>query len=231
MLHCFDFIREMDMLAITARLVLAVICGGLIGLEREVRRRPAGFRTHILICMGSAITILTNLYLYEVMHLYTDISRMGAQVIAGVSFVGAGTIIVTRSRHIKGLTTAAGLWTASIIGLACGAGYAECALFATLMVLLAELVLIRIEYRFVKRRSEVNLYVEYRFPSTVQRLVRILRTEKVPMNDIEVNRMPDADGNFRYSAILTIQMSRQEVEHEIIQQFEQTDGVLTVEKL
>ena len=231
MLHCFDFIREMDMLAITARLVLAVICGGLIGLEREVRRRPAGFRTHILICMGSAITILTNLYLYEVMHLYTDISRMGAQVIAGVSFVGAGTIIVTRSRHIKGLTTAAGLWTASIIGLACGAGYAECALFATLMVLLAELVLIRIEYRFVKRRSEVNLYVEYRFPSTVQRLVRILRTEKVPMNDMEVNRMPDADGNFRYSAILTIQMSRQEVEHEIIQQFEQTDGVLTVEKL
>ena len=231
MLHCFDFFREMDMLAITARLVLAVICGGLIGLEREVRRRPAGFRTHILICMGSAITILTNLYLYEVMHLYTDISRMGAQVIAGVSFVGAGTIIVTRSRHIKGLTTAAGLWTASIIGLACGAGYAECALFATLMVLLAELVLIRIEYRFVKRRSEVNLYVEYRFPSTVQRLVRILRTEKVPMNDIEVNRIPDADGNFRYSAILTIQMSRQELEHEIIRQFEQTDGVLTVEKL
>ena len=231
MLHCFDFFREMDMLAITARLVLAVICGGVIGLEREVRRRPAGFRTHILICMGSAITILTNLYLYEVMHLYTDISRMGAQVIAGVSFVGAGTIIVTRSRHIKGLTTAAGLWTASIIGLACGAGYAECALFATLMVLLAELVLIRIEYRFVKRRSEVNLYVEYRFPSTVQRLVRILRTEKVPMNDMEVNRMPDADGNFRYSAILTIQMSRQELEHEIIRQFEQTDGVLTVEKL
>ena len=87
MLHCFDFIREMNLLAITARLVLAVICGGVIGLEREVRRRSAGFRTHILICMGSAITILTNLYLYQVMHLYTDISRMGAQVIAGVSFV------------------------------------------------------------------------------------------------------------------------------------------------
>ena len=102
MLHCFDFFREMDLLAITCRLVLAVVCGGVIGIEREVKRRPAGFRTHILICMGSAITILTNLYLYEVMHLYTDISRMGAQVIAGVSFVGAGTIIVTRRQHIKG---------------------------------------------------------------------------------------------------------------------------------
>ena len=219
------------MLAITARLVLAVLCGGLIGLEREVRRSSAGFRTHILICMGSAITILTNLYLYQVMHFYTDISRMGAQVIAGVSFVGAGTIIVTRSRHIKGLTTAAGLWTASIIGLACGAGYAECAIFATLMVMLAEIVLIRIEYRFVKRSSEVNIYVEYGLPSTVQRLVRILRTEKVPMNDMEVNRLADADGSYRYSAILTIQLSRAELEQKIIRQFEQTEGVLTVEKL
>lgn len=231
MLRCFDFIREMNMLAITARLVLAVLCGGLIGLEREVRRRSAGFRTHILICMGSAITILTNLYLYQVMHLYTDISRMGAQVIAGVSFVGAGTIIVTRSNRVKGLTTAAGLWTASIIGLACGAGYAECAIFATLMVMLAELVLIRIEYRFVKRSREVNLYVEYSLPSTVQRLVRVLRTEKIPMNDMEVNRMAEADGGYRYSAILTIQPSRQELEQKIIKAFEETDGVLTVEKL
>lgn len=231
MLHCFDFIREMNMLAITARLVLAVLCGGLIGLEREVRRRSAGFRTHILICMGSAITILTNLYLYQVMHLYTDISRMGAQVIAGVSFVGAGTIIVTRSNRVKGLTTAAGLWTASIIGLACGAGYAECAIFATLMVMLAELVLIRIEYRFVKRSSEVNIYVEYSMPSTVQRLVRVLRAEKILMNDMEVNRMAEADGSYRYSAILTILLTRQELEQKIIQEFEQTDGVLAVEKL
>ena len=120
MLHIFDFFRDMDMLAVTARLVLAVVCGGVIGIEREIKRRPAGFRTHILICMGSAITILTNLYLYQLMHLYTDISRMGAQVIAGISFVGAGTIIVTRRQRVKGLTTAAGLWTAAIIGLACG---------------------------------------------------------------------------------------------------------------
>jgi len=231
MLHCFDFIREMNMLAITARLVLAVLCGGVIGLEREVRRRSAGFRTHILICMGSAITILTNLYLYQVMHLYTDISRMGAQVIAGVSFVGAGTIIVTRSNRVKGLTTAAGLWTASIIGLACGAGYAECAIFSTLMVMLAELVLIRIEYRFVKRSREINLYVEYSLPSTVQRLVRVLRTENIPMNDMEVNRMSEANGSYRYSAILTILLTRQDLEQKVIQKFEQTDGVLAVEKL
>ena len=231
MLHCFDFIREMNPLAITTRLVLAVICGGVIGLEREVRRRSAGFRTHILICMGSAITILTNLYLYQVMHLYTDISRMGAQVIAGVSFVGAGTIIVTRRHRVKGLTTAAGLWTASIIGLACGAGYAECAIFATLMVMLAELVLIRVEYRYVKLSRDVNLYVEYSIPITVQRLVRLLRTENIPMNDMEVNRIADGDGSYRYSAILTIQVTREELEQKIIRLFEETEDVLAVEKL
>ena len=231
MLHCFDFFREMDLLAITCRLVLAVVCGGVIGIEREVKRRPAGFRTHILICMGSAITILTNLYLYEVMHLYTDISRMGAQVIAGVSFVGAGTIIVTRRQHIKGLTTAAGLWTASIIGLACGAGYAECAIFATLMVLFSELVLIKLEYRLIDRKSDVNIYVEYSKPATIQRLVRLLRSKKVPMNDMEVNRIADGEDKFHYSAILTVRVSQQTMEKEIIHGFESLDDVLAVEEL
>ena len=231
MLHFFDFFRRMDLLAITARLVLALICGGVIGIEREIKRRPAGFRTHILICMGSAITILTNLYLYQVMHLYTDISRMGAQVIAGISFVGAGTIIVTRRQHIKGLTTAAGLWTASIIGLACGAGYAECAIFATLMVMLSELVLVKLEYRLVDRTSDMNIYIEYTQPTTIQRLVRILRTVKVPMNDIEVNRIADGDDKFRYSAILSVRVKDQAMGQEIIEGFEGIDDVQNVEEL
>lgn len=231
MLHCFDFFRHMDLLAITSRLVLALICGGVIGIERETKRRPAGFRTHILICMGSAITILTNLYLYQVMHLYTDISRMGAQVIAGISFVGAGTIIVTRHQKIKGLTTAAGLWTASIIGLACGAGYAECAIFATLMVLLAELLLIRLENRLVERTSDVNIYIEYTQPTTIQRIVRILRTVKVPMNDIEVNRIADGEGGYRYGAILTVRVSGDTMEKEIFQGLSEINDVQTVEEL
>ena len=231
MLHCFDFIRNMNALAVTARLILAVICGGVIGIEREIHRRPAGFRTHILICMGSAITILTNLYLYQVMHLYTDISRMGAQVIAGIGFVGAGTIIVTRRQRVKGLTTAAGLWTCSIVGLACGAGYAECAIFATLMILFAELVLVRIEYHYLKKSSDVNIYVEYTQPSTIQKLVRILRTGKIPLNDIEVNRIADGEGGYRYGAILTVRVTGEEMEKEIVQGLTQISDVQTVEEL
>ena len=141
MSNLFDPVREMTVLAVLIRMLSAVLCGGLIGVEREFKRRAAGFRTHILISLGASIAILTNLYLYQVLHLYTDISRMGAQVIAGIGFIGAGTIIVTKRRRVKGLTTAAGLWTSAIIGLVCGAGYLECAFFATAMVLLAEIFL------------------------------------------------------------------------------------------
>ena len=96
MLHIFDFAREMNTLAVAFRLVLAVLCGGLIGIEREYKRRPAGFRTHILICLGAAMTTLTSQYMFLTMHLYTDVARLGAPVIAGIGFIGAGTIIVTK---------------------------------------------------------------------------------------------------------------------------------------
>ena len=231
MLHIFDFFRDMDLLAVTARLVLAVICGGVIGIEREIKRRPAGFRTHILICMGAAITILTNLYLYQIMHLYTDISRMGAQVIAGISFVGAGTIIVTRRQRVKGLTTAAGLWTAAIIGLACGAGYAEAAIFATALVLFAELVLSKIEYRYARKTSDANVYIEYTHPDTIKQLVRILREKKIALNDMEVNRIGDNADQYHYSAILTLRVSSQTMEKEVESAFGSIPDVLIVEEL
>ena len=97
--------------------------------------------------------------------------------------------------------------------------------------MLAELVLIRVEYRYVKLSRDVNLYVEYSMPITVQRLVRLLRTENIPMNDMEVNRIADGDGSYRYSAILTIQVTREELEQKIIRLFEETEDVLAVEKL
>ena len=122
MLSCLDFVRDVDLLSITVRMVLAVICGGLIGIEREYKRRPAGFRTHILICLGAAMTTLTSQFLYLNLHYYTDMARLGAQVVAGIGFIGAGAIIVTRRRRVKGLTTAAGLWAAAIVGLCLGGG-------------------------------------------------------------------------------------------------------------
>lgn len=109
MLSLFDGLREVTLASAFVRLTLAVLCGGIIGMERSYKRRPAGFRTHILICIGAAITTLTSQYLYLNMHYFTDMARLGAQVVAGIGFIGAGTIIVTRRQRVKGLTTAAGL--------------------------------------------------------------------------------------------------------------------------
>ena len=175
MLTLFDGLRDVTIWSVALRMTLAVVCGGIIGIEREYKRRPAGFRTHILICLGAAMTTLTSQYLYLVLGQYTDMARLGAQVVAGIGFIGAGTIIVTRRQRVKGLTTAAGLWAAAIIGLALGGGFYEGGLFATLLILIAELFFSRVEYRMLKNAPEVNLYVEYGDNRTMDVLLQEFR--------------------------------------------------------
>ena len=231
MLSCFDFAREMNFWAIAVRMVLAVVCGGLIGIEREYKRRPAGFRTHILICLGAAITTLTSQFLYLKLNLYTDVARLGAQVVAGIGFIGAGTIIVTNRQRVKGLTTAAGLWTSAIIGLVCGAGYVECAIFATLMVLVAELLLVKIEYRFARKLTDVNLYVEYYKAETIENIVRVIREKRIKMSGLEISRVTDEDGRHRYSAVATVQVNKRKLDDELVKVLTGLENVLAVEEL
>ena len=130
---------------VLVRLLAASVCGGIIGIDRGKKHRPAGFRTHMLVCMGAALTILLSTYLCamltgslwnlnpgEVM-ITTDVSRFGAQVINGIGFIGAGTIIITGRQQVKGLTTAAGLWASACMGLAIGAGFSSAALIACVL--------------------------------------------------------------------------------------------------
>ena len=200
----------------------------MIGIERELKRRPAGFRTHILICVGASITVLTNLFLYQVMHLYTDVSRMGAQVITGISFIGAGTIIVTKRRRVKGLTTAAGLWAVGIIGLVCGAGYLEMALFASAMVLFAELVLSRLEYRFVRHIKDTNLYVEYESADDIQEIMTTLAGFGLEVGDLEISRIQGEDGKMHCCAILAMQAGKEDLGRNVIPAVAALEGVESI---
>lgn len=229
MLHTFDFMREMTTVSVVARMVLAFVCGGLIGFERERKRRPAGFRTHILICLGAAMTTLTSQYLYITMQMYTDVARLGAQVIAGIGFIGAGTIIVTRQRRVKGLTTAAGMWTSAIIGLACGAGYVECAVFATLLVLFAELLLIKLEYRVASSSREINIYVEYAEAPFLNDIIGCIRNLGVRVTNLEISRR--VEGDRRYCAVLSLNNARAVSNEQLLGQIEEMDGVLLVEEV
>lgn len=229
MLDCFDFMRQMTTLSVVLRLVLAFLCGGLIGIEREYKHRPAGFRTHILICLGAAMTTLTSQYLYITLQMYTDVARLGAQVIAGIGFIGAGTIIVTRQRRVKGLTTAAGMWTSAIIGLACGAGYVECAVFATLLVLFAELLLIKLEYRVSSTSREMNIYIEYADAGRVMDIMTRLRGDKIRITNLEISRK--LTGDRRYCAVFSIGNIKNMPNEQLLTGIEAMEGVLLVEEI
>lgn len=230
MLQCFDFVREMNVLSVAVRLALAVICGGTVGIEREYKRRPAGFRTHILICLGAAMTTMTSQYLYLVLHLYTDIARLGAQVIAGVGFIGAGTIVVTKRQRVKGLTTAAGLWVAAIIGLMCGAGYVEGALFATAMVLLAEILLIRLEYRFARTATDSNLYIEYYHADSIQKVITVIKNVKARLLGLEISRVTDGEEH-HYCAVVSVQTDRKHPVSELTQIISGIENITNIEEL
>lgn len=150
----------MRLTTIILRLFLAVILGGLIGMEREEKHRPAGFRTHILVCVSSAVVMLTSEYISNVYRGLTnaDPARLGAQVISGIGFLGAGTII-RQGSNVKGLTTAASLWAVACIGLALGIGFYEGAVAGALLIIFTLMVLGRFGRAFSDKTSRLNLLI------------------------------------------------------------------------
>lgn len=225
----FRFTNGFHMGGAILRMLLAVICGGLIGIEREHKRRPAGFRTHILICLGATLTTLTSQYIALEMALPTDLARLGAQVIAGIGFIGAGTIIVTKRRQVKGLTTAAGLWTSAIVGLAVGAGYFEAALIATMMILLVELVLSRFEWFIMSTSHDINLYVEYKANDALEAVNDYLHSRSVGVTDLQITKSGTASQN--PCAIFSLQLPRKMTHDKIMTAIWEIEGVVSVEEL
>lgn len=142
---------------VVVRLVLAVLMGSLIGTERAKNGQSAGVRTHLLVCLGSALSALISVYLYEVEGSTGDMTRISAQVISGIGFLGAGMIMIKNNNIIKGLTTAAGVWTTSIIGIALGFGFYAGAFIAFILFLAAIISFSKLEH---SRISRVAAYVE-----------------------------------------------------------------------
>ncbi len=231
MLSIFDFLRDgdIDLLTVSIRLFTAMLCGGFIGIERERKRRPAGFRTHILICLGAAMATLTSQYLALALGLYTDMARLGAQVIAGVGFIGAGTIIVTKRRQVKGLTTAAGLWASAIVGLCCGAGFVEGALLATAIIIVVELLLVKLEDLIVSTARTCNISVEYIDNTKLASIVDTIKNNCMHINDMEITKLAGENGHF--CAVFTIRMSRKKPGKVIMTMLARLEGVVSVEEL
>lgn len=159
-MNWFTMLNEYNEISILVRILLAMMLGGLIGLEREKNKRPAGFRTHILVCVGACMTALIGFFVWHETGGVSDPMRISAQVISGIGFLGVGTILVKEHDHITGLTTAAGLWATATIGIACGCGFYIGALFGTLVVAVTEAVLFKLEASGRRKKRKVTLYVE-----------------------------------------------------------------------
>lgn len=175
MFTAFHSVRDITLLSALLRIVAAVVIGGVIGMERGWHGRAAGMRTHILVCLGSTLTALVGIYAVEVLKLNSDPLRVGAQVVSGIGFLGAGTILITDRAHVTGLTTAAGLWATAAIGLALGIGFYEAALLSVILILAANETLPRMERRMEARSIGGHIYAELNDVSRVNDFTKLVR--------------------------------------------------------
>lgn len=176
------------------KLALAVLLSGIIGFEREHSHRPAGFRTHILVAVGSALIMLTSVYIAEKYkgQMNVDITRMSGQVVSGIGFLGAGTIL-REGFSVKGLTTAASLWAVSCIGIAIGAGFVAGAVVATLVIYIT---LNSLKKVVVRGKAGKALYVEVKdLAEQVPKISKLIKRTGTVVHSMEI--LYDNDAKLR----------------------------------
>mgnify|MGYP003293954203 CR=1 FL=1 len=221
--------RELTVTEIILRVLISVAIGGLIGLERGMKNRPAGLRTYMLVCVGACLIMVTNQFIFQTYGV-GDPVRMGAQVISGIGFLGAGTIIVTRRNQIKGLTTAAGLWASAGVGLALGIGFYEAAFVGALAVFGVMTLLQRMDNRMHRMSRVAEVYVELSPELALGNFLRILREQSIEV--VEIIRELDSESapdNRGY--IATLKTAKRSNHLVLVEQLSKISGVSFVEEL
>ena len=226
MLHFFDVLRDVTLISVAFRLLLALTCGALIGLERSYKNRPAGFRTHILVCIGAAAASMTGIYLAVNRQFPTDLSRLGAQVVSGLGFIGGGTIIVTKKKTIKGLTTAAGLWACGIIGLALGAGFYEGGILAAAAILIVEIYGSDLGCK-IKHNPEFHISLRYQDKAVLDDMLRFCKDNRFSIHNLQVRGTYD-EAQPVYTAMIDLRSRKFSTLGMLIDHARQLDGVLFI---
>ena len=222
-------LREVTYIAVILRILVAVIFGGLIGLERGLKHRPAGMRTYMLVCVGACLIMLTNQYLFQVTST-GDPMRLGAQVVSGIGFLGAGTIIVTKHNQIKGLTTAAGLWSAAGVGLALGVGFYEAALVAGVVVFTVLTLMQRLDNKMRSKTKFLDLYIEFSQDVSLGTLIQNLREMGLEVSDLQNEPASAFDGNSR-GLVVYLKAKKRSNHLLLMEQIEKLPGILHLEEL
>ncbi len=222
-------LREVTYLSVIIRIVAAFLLGGILGWEREMKNRAAGLRTYMLVCVGSCVIMLTNQYIYQVFGV-GDPVRMGAQVVSGIGFLGAGTIVVTRRNQIKGLTTAAGLWTAAAAGLALGIGFYEAAIVGALLIIVILTLMHGLDSRIRRRVLQMELYVEVDSKVSIGFVAKEIRKLGAKIEGIQIDRDYTFDGGIR-ALVLSIRTPKKAKHEELLAQLQEIEGIIYLEEL
>lgn len=235
---CF---RELNFLSVLLRLALAMMFGGFIGFERGRKRRAAGLRTYMLVCLGATLTMLLGQYEYQMLTgpwteiaaevgTRVDVARFGAQVINGIGFLGAGTIIVTGRQEVKGLTTAAGLWASACAGLAIGAGFYECVGLSFALIFLSIRVLPVIEAAIVEGARNMNIYVEFQSLDDVGAIINRIKLLGIQIFEVDIDR--GSENRFRHpSAVFTIRLQKQQPHTMVLTAISEMETVFAIEEI
>lgn len=239
----FDSMREFTPASTFFRITLAVVLGGAVGIERGRKHRAAGFRTYMMVSMGACLAMMLSQYLnYCINTLWaeriaqlsfnvtTDMVRFGAQCVSGIGFLGAGTIIITSTRQVKGLTTAAGLWVSSCMGIAMGAGMFEGACLAFLLVIFTTTVLSKVEFSVVSTAPNMDMYVEFEKMDDLGTIISFLKKRGIHIFDVEVGRLSDSE-NKHPNAVFSIRLPGKTRHATAVADLSSLSCVTTIEEL
>ena len=217
---------ELNEWTILLRLLLAVLCSGVLGLERTRKKRPAGLRTYMLVCIGATVSMMTAQFMMD--HFGGDPGRMPAQVISGIGFLGAGTIMVTRYYRVKGLTTAAGLWVAACMGLAIGIGFYFGAIITCLVLIFVMVFADKFENRYTKKLHKLHLYLIFSSISYLKPFMEDLRARGIELSDVETSKSDHKEGIGLFCLLKFPSDLKHDAALELVGSY---DGVLFVEEI
>ena len=210
-------------IAIIGRLALAIVTGTVIGIDRGLKRRGAGIKTHSLVCLGSTLVMLTSEYMAMNFDQKADLARLGAQVISGVGFLGVGTILVTEKQRITGL------WTCACVGLAIGIGFVEGAIYTLIFIVVALRLLNRIDIFLQKHAKIFDLYLEMDNGKSVGMFLQEMRKKQIRAEAIETTKTK-VPGSFS-SIVVTIWVEHYKMRAELIDEIRNLDYVHYVEEM
>ena len=183
----FNSLQEFNTVSVLARLLLAIVLGGFIGLERSKNGRAAGLRTHILVCLGATIASMTGVYI-NTYYGTGDVSRIAAQVISGIGFVSAGTILIRNKSTVIGLTTAACIWAVGTIGIAIGYGFYEAAIIGALLMFFVTSVLNALDSKLRHDMREISIYIEFIDAKLVNQTIAEIKKDNIEIESLSVNK-------------------------------------------